>query len=122
MKRSGALLILAAAVGVLSACSSGASVEPTGHTISVTVSVEDMHFSPDVIEVAAGDELIVEFENTGREIHDITFDSGAASDRLGTGESETVDVGVIGEDQPFWCSVSGHRAQGMEGRIVVTGG
>lgn len=119
MKRPVALLSLLAIGTALAACASGPGVEPTGHTTTVTVTVDGMRFSPDVIEVPAGDELVVEFENTGMEVHDITFDSGAASDRLNAGGTQTIDVGVIGEDQPFWCSVAGHRARGMEGTVVV---
>jgi len=122
MKRFAAAVALVAGIALLSACSSGPDVEPTGHTTTVTVTVEGMSFSPSTIEVPVGDELVVEFENTGMEIHDIAFDGGPTSERLNVGESETIDVGVVGEDTDFWCTVSGHRAHGMEGQIVVTGG
>lgn len=116
-----ACLSVVLAGGALAACSSGPDVEPTGHTTTVTVTVTGMTYSPDRIEVPVGDELVVEFENTGMEMHDIAFDGGAESERLNPGESETVEVGVVGEDMEFWCTVSGHRAQGMEGAVVAVG-
>ena len=50
----------------------------------------------------------------------ISFGNGEASERLNPGDTETIEVGVVGEDMEFWCSVSNHREMGMEGMIVVT--
>lgn len=116
-KRIAALVLLAGAV--LTGCSSQPDVEPTGHTTTVTVQVDGMTYSPSEIEVPRGDELVVVFENTGIDMHDIEFGNGDASERLTIGKSETVNVGVVGEDMPFWCSISNHRAMGMEGTITV---
>ena len=111
---------LACAALALTACSSGPSVEPTGHTTTVTVVAKDMSFSPDRIEVPAGDRLVVEFENDGTQLHDFTAGTLGASELLGRGESEKLDLGVINADAEFWCSVTGHREMGMEGDIVVS--
>lgn len=116
-KRILALVLLTSAVA--SGCSSSPEVEPTGHTTTVTVQVQGMTFSPSEITVPRGDELVVEFENTGTELHDLTFGNGAASERINPGQSETIEVGVVGEDMEFWCSVSNHRAMGMEGTLTV---
>ena len=110
------VILMGAAVA---GCSSQPDVEPTGHTTTVTVQVQGMSFTPSVIDVPLGDELVVEFENTGTELHDLTFGNGVASERLNPGQSATIDVGVVGEDLEFWCSVSNHRAMGMEGAVSV---
>lgn len=121
MRRSRALIVavLLGAAATLAACSSAPDVAPTGHTTTVTVTAQGMTFSPDRIEVPAGDRLVVEFENADTQVHDITFGNGKASSRLASGEAETVEVGVVGADMQFWCSIAGHREQGMEGDIVV---
>ena len=119
MKQILAVAALACAA-LASGCSSQPDVEPTGHTTTVTVGVDGMSYTPSDIEVPKGDELVVEFENTGTDLHDITFGNGEASERINPGQTETVNVGVIGEDMDFWCSVSNHREMGMEGTITVT--
>lgn len=114
----GAAVVLS--VAALSGCSSEPDVTPTGETTTVTVRVEGMHYTPSEIEVPVGDELVVEFENTGTDLHDMAFGNGEMSDRINPGETTTIEVGVIGEDMEFWCSVSNHREMGMEGMIIAT--
>ncbi|GAA5145574.1 hypothetical protein GCM10025768_03000 [Microbacterium pseudoresistens] len=106
--------VLAVALLAVSGCASGPDAEPTGHTTEVTVSVQGMHFVPDVIEVPVGDELVVTFENTGDQIHDLVFDNGTGSDRVPPGQQAQIDVGVVAAHIDGWCSVSNHRAMGME--------
>ncbi|GAA3935791.1 cupredoxin domain-containing protein [Microbacterium soli] len=107
---------LATGIGLLAltGCSPAADVPATGETTEVTVHVEGMRFVPDVIEVPVGNALVVTFENTGDVVHDLVFDGGAGSDHLSPGDSQVIEVGVIGSDLDGWCSVSNHRAMGME--------
>jgi nitrite reductase (NO-forming) len=99
-----------------------AEVAETGHTTTVRVEVEGMRFTPAAIDVPAGDRLVVEFHNTGTDVHDLTVENGVRSPRLAPGESATVEVGVVGADLTAWCSVAGHRLMGMELQIRATGG
>jgi len=71
--------------------------------------------------VPYGDDLVVTFRNTGTDVHDLTFANGVRTQRLAPGESETIDVGLIGADLDGWCSIAGHRQMGMELTVVVTG-
>ncbi|MBN8424937.1 cupredoxin domain-containing protein [Microbacterium esteraromaticum] len=113
---------LIAAVLLLSGCASAQSVagqaasdvEATGETTEVTVTVEGMRYIPDVVEVPVGDELIITFENTGTDVHDLVLANGTGTDHLGPGETEVIEVGVISADMDAWCSVGNHRAMGME--------
>ncbi|WP_166999162.1 multicopper oxidase domain-containing protein [Paramicrobacterium fandaimingii] len=116
---AGGIAIDPAAAGINTLGNS--QVAETGHTTKIDVSVDGMRFVPDVLEVPAGDRLVVEFSNTGTDVHDLTFANGVSSERLAPGESETVDVGVISEDMQGWCSVTGHRAMGMELSVVAVG-
>lgn len=108
-----------AAVGI--ATGPSGDVAPSGQTTTVRVTVEGMRFVPGEIEVPSGDRLVVEFHNTGDDAHDLTVANGVRSARLAPGESETLDVGVVGARLAGWCSIAGHRQMGMELSIVVTG-
>ena len=109
-----------AAVGIATAAPTG-DVVATGETTEVTVGVEGMRYTPAVIEVPYGDELVVTFENTGGDVHDLTFANGIRTQRLAPGASETIAVGLIGADLDGWCSIAGHRQMGMELTVRVIG-
>ncbi|HUH53426.1 MAG TPA: multicopper oxidase domain-containing protein [Microbacteriaceae bacterium] len=108
-----------AAVGITTV--STGNVKETGSVTTIDVHVEGMRFVPAIFEVPVGNQLIVEFTNTGDDTHDITFANGISSKRLAPGESEIVDVGVIASSMDVWCSITGHRAMGMEAEIVALG-
>lgn len=122
-------LVLATTLGValdpasagLSTATGGTAVTATGNTTTVEVSMKNMRFSPDTIEVPAGDHLVIELTNADDQVHDLVLESGATSGRVPAGESVTVDAGVIGSDLDGWCSIAGHRLMGMVMTIVVTG-
>lgn len=46
--------------------------------------------------------------------HDLKFDNGAHTGRMNPGEQKRLEVGVISADMAGWCTIAGHRAQGME--------
>ncbi|WP_324652654.1 multicopper oxidase domain-containing protein [Georgenia sp. H159] len=96
-------------------------VAATGRTTTVRVEAQDMRFVPDVVEVPAGDRLVVELVNTDDDVHDLVLDNGARSGRLSAGESVEVDLGVVGRDVEGWCSVAGHRQMGMTLDVVAVG-
>ena len=96
-----------------------AGVTPTGRTTTVALEAQHMRFSPANISVPAGDRLVIDVTNTDDRVHDLTLETGADTGRLSTGESARVVVGVVGRDLDGWCSVVGHRQQGMLLRISV---
>ncbi|WP_025780895.1 multicopper oxidase domain-containing protein, partial [Brevibacterium sp. VCM10] len=91
-----------------------AGVTPTGETTTVQVEAKNMRFTPDNIDVPAGNRLVIELKNTDdQDVHDLVLDNGTDSGRLSPGESATLDVGIVGEDLDGWCSIAGHRQMGM---------
>lgn len=127
-----AVVVLGVAVGVavdpvaLSSSGAGrdaaAGVPATGEITRVRVEMVDMRFVPDRIEVPAGNQLVIDLVNVDEgDVHDLVLDSGVSSGRLAPGESAVVDVGVVGRDMDGWCSVLGHRQQGMVLRVEVSG-
>ncbi len=112
----------AAGIGLVSAAGAD-GVAATGETRTVRVEAHDMRFSPDRIEVTAGDRLVIELVNADPQtVHDLTLATGATTGRLAPGESATVDVGVVGRSLDAWCAVAGHRYMGMTLDIVAVGG
>ncbi|GAA2242876.1 multicopper oxidase domain-containing protein [Rarobacter faecitabidus] len=101
--------------------STTASVTPTGESTQVTLTVENMSYSPARIEVPVGNALVVTLHNTGDQRHDLVFANGARIEGVAPGASATVTVGVIAGDVEGWCSIAGHRQMGMTVQVVATG-
>lgn len=98
-----------------------ASVAPTGETTRVTVTAKDMRFTPNRIEVPAGNRLIIELVNTDpTTTHDLVV-GDVRTPRLRPNETAELDVGVVGASIEGWCSIAGHRQMGMTLDIVVDG-
>ncbi|UER53250.1 multicopper oxidase domain-containing protein [Kineosporiaceae bacterium SCSIO 59966] len=114
---AGGVALDPAAAGIpLTTASPAAGAAPageTGRTTTVTVRVEGMRYVPDVVEVPAGDRLVVVLDNTGDDRHDLVLANGARSDRVGPEERTRLDAGVVTADLDGWCSVAGHRQMGM---------
>ncbi len=126
-----ALVVIAVATGValdphalagVRHASSADGVAATGRTTRVEVTAKDMRFSPDTVQVPAGNRLVIDLRNTdSTSVHDLVLDSGADSGRLAPGQSTVLDAGVVGRDIEGWCSVVGHRQMGMVFHVHVTG-
>lgn len=74
---------------------------------------------PDSVEVPAGEPVAFNLSNDGDMPHDLTFEDDA-SNLLDPGETETFEMDAFGEDTTGWCSVPGHREDGMELEVIVT--
>lgn len=102
--------------------SASAGVTASGETTHVEVVAKDMRFTPDTIEVPAGDRLVITVRNEDDgDTHDLVLQTGARTARLAAGESGTIDAGVVGRDLDGWCSVVGHRQMGMVLTVDVVG-
>lgn len=100
----------------------GATVTPTGHTTTVEVSMKNMRFHPDVVEVPAGDRLVIRLTNADDQVHDLVLANGASSEIMNPNTTVDVKVGVVGADIEGWCSIAGHRLLGMVMTVRAIGG
>lgn len=99
-----------------------ADVTPTGRTTTVEVSMADMRFHPDKLEVPLGDALVIDLRNDDpSDVHDLVLDSGVTSGRLSPGEAMRLEAGVVSGPLEGWCSIVGHRAMGMVLQVVAVG-
>lgn len=119
MKRHAALVL---GLALLAACSGGddtASDAPTAEDGEIDVSMFDIGYEPDQVTIPADTTLTVRLSNDGAIDHDFQLEDGTASDMLGPGDSETLEIGPFTEPTVAWCTVPGHRAAGMEFTIDV---
>jgi len=117
---------------VASACSSGSgggggpkSVTITapsgGGTPTLTIEAHDVYLRPNQVKAPAG-KLNIKYVEDGAQQHTLVIqDLKGFELKVGPGEKDdsgTVDL-KPGE-YTFYCSIPGHRAQGMQGTITVS--
>ncbi|WKD60194.1 Copper-containing nitrite reductase precursor [Corynebacterium ciconiae DSM 44920] len=91
-------------------------------TTELSVDAHDMRFSPATLEVPKGHRLLLTVRNTDpHQAHDLVLATGQATGRIPAGESVQLDAGVITAPVEGWCSIAGHRLQGMTLQITVAG-
>lgn len=118
---SAAGVALALVLGLGVPTPSGAA-EVTGAARTVDVTLNNMRFSPDVLEVPAGTRLVLRVTNVDGLPHDLHVDTGEHTPRLSRGQTAVLDLGVVRQDRDVWCDVPGHRAAGMTMTIRAVGG
>jgi uncharacterized cupredoxin-like copper-binding protein len=112
------------AVPVLAACGGGGG-GGGGSSAADAQKVEmfdEFKFSPNELTAKVGEPLKLNIVNEGSLVHDfVVDDTGTTSGELSGGESKIVEVTFqqAGE-YSFHCSVPGHAAGGMVGKITVT--
>ena len=121
---AGGVAIDPAALGSASASAEPASagVTASGQVTRVTVTIQGMRFTPDLLRVPAGDTLQITVVNSGDDVHDLVLETGERTPRLAPGQSAVLVVPVVGRDLAGWCSIAGHRQMGMVLAIKVEGG
>jgi nitrite reductase (NO-forming) len=121
----GVVSVLALAVSIVALIVVGAQGDdqllPAGGGPSQTVAVElsEFHVEPDRIEIARGTHLFVDVTNRGELAHDLNLEGEMGTDRIQPGDTATADFGVIETDTEAWCTVPGHKENGMVLTIVA---
>jgi len=119
---------IAAMVVVLAACggddggsSSGAYIQPKGPAVaSIAIEAGNFYFKPNQIDAQAGINEIKLTSAGG--LHDLVFSGKLPGFQLevsGSGDSDELKADLKPGKYTFYCSIPGHRAQGMEGTITV---
>lgn len=112
------LCALSLALGGGSTPAPAPSISAKGET-RVELTMHDMHFMPNTVHVPAGNRLIVKVHNADTQPHDLVFPSGATTGRLSPGATTELDAGVITANTEAWCSIAGHKMQGMTLQVLV---
>lgn len=86
---------------------------------SFVVEMRDMQFIPDTIDVTPGKPVVLRLVNRDDLAHDLKV-NGVSSGRVLPGQTALLDVGVVEKDTTGWCTIAGHRSQGMELNLHLT--
>ncbi len=81
----------------------------------------DLGFTPNALTVDAPGRYAVTLKNTGSIAHDLTFADGASTGSVDAAKSATVEVDIPATGLAFICSVPGHAAAGMQGKVAIKG-
>ncbi len=102
--------------------SQGGGTETKGAVKEFTVIGSNFKFSLNEIRVKKGDMVKITFKNEEGS-HDWVIDEfNAKTKRLQVGEQETIEfvANKVGTFE-YYCSVAGHRKNGMKGNLIVEG-
>ncbi len=86
----------------------------------IVVELSEFEIHPDIIEVGPGTDLTFRIENVGENQHDLHISDEIGTERIEPGGSDVLAAGVVEGSYAIWCSIKGHREQGMEGRVELT--
>jgi plastocyanin len=129
-----ALLLLSALALALASCGGGGEEDApeaeattaaggtgSGTTLQIAAEAAALAYDKTSLEATAGD-VTIEFTNPSGLTHDVTLvgpgveDEGTDIIRSG---STSITLDLQAGDYTFYCSVDGHRAAGMEGKLLV---
>lgn len=122
-------LSLVAIITIMAACggsSDSGEEESKGSDVetiqaSLTDDVTSMSIDPSEVTVKSGTDVVVEVTNDGTVVHNLAVDEKNKTADLDQFTSGTLEVGEVTEDTVLFCTIPGHREQGMEMNIKVEG-
>lgn len=96
----------------------------TGPVLEVAADPDGaLAFTEDTLEVASGD-VVVNFTNEARLPHDFCIRDGEGVDLVCSdiivGSTTTFTQPLAAGEYLYYCSLAGHRQNGMEGTLTVT--
>lgn len=92
-------------------------------TKKFTVEGTEFKFAPAEIKVNKGDNVEITFKNSGAYGHDFVIEGYEKRTSIINKGKEEVLIFTADKASTFafYCSVPGHRAGGMEGKLIVSG-
>ena len=118
---AGAAVVVGSVIGNRGQGGATQDIEATGNTVNATITVEGLRFVPDTVDVTPGDRLVITLDNTADQVHDLVLATGQTTGRVAARAKGTLDAGVVAGPVEGWCSIAGHRAQGMVFHVTAGG-
>ena len=118
---AGAAVVVGSVIGSRGQGGATQDVTPTGNTVNATITVEGLRFVPDTVDVTPGDRLVITLDNTADQVHDLVLATGQTTGRIAARAKGTLDAGIVAGPIEGWCSIAGHRAQGMVFHVTAGG-
>lgn len=84
------------------------------------VTIEGMSFTPARIEVDGSTPVVLKITNNDDRRHDLKI-GAEHSGGIPPGRTIVHDFGTFTEDTQGWCTLAGHKSQGMVYDVAVTG-
>jgi uncharacterized cupredoxin-like copper-binding protein len=91
----------------------------------VTMSLVDFALEPKTVQLDAAGTYTFKVTNNGQTEHALEIEGNGVeeeTDTLSPGDSGEVTVELAMGEYELYCPIDGHRANGMEGTLVVAGG
>ena len=91
----------------------------------VTMSLVDFALEPKTVQLDAAGTYTFKVTNDGQTQHALEIEGNGVeeeTDTLAPGDSGEVTVELAAGEYELYCPIDGHRANGMEGTLVVAGG
>ena len=118
---AGAAVVVGSIIGNRGQGGATEDIEATGNTVNATIKVEGLRFVPDTVDVTPGDRLVITLDNTADQVHDLVLATGQTTGRIAARAKGTLDAGIVAGPIEGWCSIAGHRAQGMVFHVTAGG-
>jgi plastocyanin len=120
-----AVLALAGCGGDGDDSAGGATTSAAASGTPVTMSLVDFALEPKAVQLDAPGTYTFKVTNNGQTQHALEIEGNGVeeeTDTLSPGDSGEVTVELAAGEYELYCPIDGHRAQGMEGTLVVAGG
>lgn len=94
---------------------------PAAQVTEISVIGTEFGFGPASISVKAGEKVKITFKNNGRSPHNLIIEGlDVGTKTIGAGQTDAVEfTAPFSGTYPFFCSIPGHRASGMEGNLKI---
>jgi plastocyanin len=121
LRRFAAVALVLAAVLAVGACGSDKKAEPskTATNGEITIDAFDIHFDVGVIKAEAGP-MKDTFVNKGALEHTFRIKDTDFELKAQAGETKTGTVTLEKGTYDYDCTIAGHAAQGMKGKLEVS--
>lgn len=113
------VLLFVLVVGAATAISQGRQPSRPTTPVVADITIEGMHYSPDRVEVDPATPVVLRITNNDDRRHDLKIGS-AYSGPIDPGKTVVYDFGMFADSTQGWCTMAGHKAQGMLFDVTVT--
>jgi plastocyanin len=120
-----AVLALAGCGGDGNDSGGGATTSAAAAGTPVTMSLVDFALEPKTVQLDAPGTYTFMVTNNGQTSHALEIEGNGVEDETDTlspGDSGEVTVELAAGEYELYCPIDSHRANGMEGTLVVAGG
>ena len=87
---------------------------------TVRIEMGEYYMLPSPVKLEKGQQLTVRVVNKGQLSHDLKLEGKNGTQVLPPGYSEIIVIGPFERTISAWCTIEGHRANGMEMQFEVT--